>query len=144
MPRVWSVINIITVTSLIIACTIVSIIIDEFRTYFGISISTWMLALMLLVYAGSEISSDLSKMETKPIFFSPWLFPVYSYNAKKNDVESKNGPAIALISGILILMVWSVTCAVWIYPHNVGVSLGILFEELLVIFILHLAGVSSY
>lgn len=143
MPTLWTVINLIIVSAIIISVTVVALIVEDFSTYFGISISTWVFALVLLVYAGSEIFSDLANIETKPVFFSPWIFPVYTYNAKKNDVEPHNGPAIAMISGLLILMVWSVTCTVWVYPHNVGVSLSILFEEVLIILVLHLAAVSS-
>lgn len=69
---------------------------------------------------------------------------MYIYNAKKNDVEPNNGPAIAFITGLLVLILWSVTCTVWVYPHNVGISVGIFFENVLIILSFHLIGISSH
>lgn len=143
MPTLWTVINLIIVGLVIIAATVVSWFVEEYRTFLGISISIWVFAALLLVYALAEIGSDVMKMETKPVFFSPWVFPVYIYNAKKNDVEPHNLPTIALITGLLVLLAWSVLCSVWVYPYNVGVSLGILFEEILIIAVFHLMGLSA-
>jgi hypothetical protein len=143
LPPIWSIINISILTLCIIAATLVSWIVEEYRTFLGISISVWIFAALLLVYALAELTSDISKIETIPVFFSPWIFPVYIYNAKKNDVESHSLPSVALILGLLVLIVWSVLCSVWVYPHNVGVSLSIIFEDLLVIAMFHLMGVSS-
>jgi len=42
------------------------------------------------------------------------------------------------------MMMWSVLCSVWVYPHNVGISIGILFELLLIISAFHLIGVSAH
>ena len=96
-----------------------------------------------MIYAGSELSSDLANIEKKPIFFSPSIFPVYIYNPKKNDVDPKNGPTIALLTSLVILMLWSVTCTVWVYPHNIGVSVGILLEAFIIISCFHLISVSA-
>lgn len=143
MPNLWAGINIFIVVCIIVAATVVSLIVDGFEVFVGVSISTWVFAGLLLVYAASELLSDLKNMEKKPVFYSPWVFPVYIYNPKKNDVESKNGPAIALVCGFLVLITWSVIASVWIYPHNVGVSLSILFEHVLVICLFHLLQASS-
>jgi hypothetical protein len=84
MPNAWTAINLTIVTAVIISATVVSFFFsDTFRIFSGVSISIWVTAAMMLVYALAEIGSDLSKMETKPVFFSPWLFPVYVYNPKK-------------------------------------------------------------
>jgi hypothetical protein len=144
MPNVWTAINLLIVTALIVSSTVVSFFFEEFKVFSGVSISIWIIAAMMLVYAFAEISSDLSKMETKPVFFSPWLFPVYVYNPKKNDVEAHNLPTVALIGGLVTMMLWSVLCSIWVYPHNVGVSLSILFELLLMVSAFHLIGVSAH
>jgi hypothetical protein len=135
---VWAGINIFIVSCVIVASTVVSFFVPGFRIFVGVSISTWILAAMILVYGLTEVWTDLRNMERKPIFYSPWVFPVYRYNAKKNDVESNNGPAAALVTGFVILITWSVVASVWIYPHNVGVSLSILFENVLLILMNHL------
>jgi len=144
MPNLWTAINLIIVIGIIISATVVSLFFDEFRTFTGVSISCWVTAALFIVYAMSEIGSDLAKMETKPVFFSPWIFPVYIYNTKKNDVEPHNFPTVALIVGLIIMILWSVLCSCFVYPHNVGVSIGILFELLLIIACFHLLGVSAH
>lgn len=144
MPNLWTAINLIIVIGIIISATVVSFFFEEYRTFTGISISCWVTAALFIVYALSEIGSDLSTMEKKPVFFSPWIFPVYIYNPKKNDVESHSFPTAALLIGLSIIILWSVLCSCWVYPHNVGVSIGIFFELLLIISCFHLIGVSAH
>lgn len=144
MPTLWTVINLIFVLGIIISATVVSLFFEEFRTFTGVSISIWVTAALFIVYALAEISTDLANMEKKPVFFSPWIFPIYIYNPKKNDVEPHNLPSIALITGLILMMLWSVLCSVWVYPHNVGISLSIFFELLLIITCFHLIGVSAH
>lgn len=132
------------VIGIIISATVVSLFFEEFRTFTGVSISCWVTAALFIVYAISEISTDIATIETKPVFFSPWIFPIYIYNPKKNDVEPHNLPTVSLIVGLILMMVWSVLCSVWVYPHNVGISLSILFELILIITCFHLIGVSAH
>lgn len=143
MPVAWASINIAIVVCIIISATVVSLIVEGFEVFFGVSISIWVFAGLLLVYAVTEITSDLNNMETKPVYYSPWVFPVYIYNAKKNDVEANNGPCAALVIGIMILISWAVIASIWVFPHNAGVSLSILFEYLLVFCLFHLMQASS-
>jgi hypothetical protein len=112
-------------------------------TFEGLSISIWVLSFFIFVYAFAELFSSIKKIETNPIFFSPWIFPVYVYNPKKNDVVKNNGPAIAMLIGYVIMIAWSVLCSVWIEPYYVGVSLSILFELLLIISVLYLVSISQ-
>ncbi len=62
MPVAWASINITIVVCIIISSTVVSLIIDEFEVFFGVSISIWVFVGLLLVYAFSEITSDLNNM----------------------------------------------------------------------------------
>lgn len=82
------------------------------------------------------------KIETKPLFFSPWIFPVYVFNPKKNDVESHNLPSIAVITSFIVLLVWSALASIWIYPHSVGITLTVLFEISMTLMALYLVSIS--
>ena len=135
-PLVWQVINSSLAVLIVIASFVAALIIDGFSNFFGFSISLWLIAFFILLYAFSELISDIKNFKRKPIFFSPWIFPVYIYNPKKNDVESHNEPSIALILGFLILMLWSLLASVWITPVGFGVSVGAVLELILVIIIL--------
>jgi hypothetical protein len=80
-----------------------------------------------MIYSISSIYSDIINSDKKPVFFSPWIFPVYIFNPKKNDVEPRNGPAAGLMIALLIMIAWSASCTAWVRPFYVGVSLSIAF-----------------
>ena len=129
-------------TLAVVASFVVSWWIEDFDNLLGFSISIWILAFFILLYAFAELFSDIQSFKKKPIFISPWIFPIYIYNPKKNDVESHNAPAVALIIGFLILMFWSLMASVWIEPVGFGVSLSALIELFLVIIVLYLISIT--
>jgi hypothetical protein len=144
LPRAWTIVNVILVILLIAGSFISALIIPEFANFLGFSISIWITAFFILMYAFAELYSDIKNIETKPVFFSPWIFPVYIYSPKKNDVERHNMPAAAFIIGMLIMMFWAVLSTVWIDPFAVGVSLSVIFELILVIITLYLVSVTEW
>lgn len=137
-PVVFQIINMTLAILIIIGTFIVSLIVNDFSNFFGFSISLWILAFFILLYAASELGTDILNFSKRPVFFSPWIFPVYIYNPKKNDVESHNLPSIALLIGFLILMLWSLLASVWITPVGFGVSICAGLEILLIIVTLYL------
>jgi len=143
LPTAWAAVNVAIIACVMVVAIVLSFFLPGFSNFIGVSIAVWLLAAMFLVFALSEISSDLKNMETKPVFFSPWIFPVYNYNLKKNDVTANNGPAVALIVGFLVLIMWAAVASVWIDPHNVGVCLSILFMHVLIIICYHIAQASG-
>lgn len=138
MPKPWQIVNLILIIITILSSFIVSLIVEDFSNFLGFSISIWTLAFFILLYSFAEISTDIKNIHKKPIFISPWIFPVYIYNPKKNDVEPHNMPAVALIIGFYILILWAIFASIWIQPTYVGVSLSIIFELILIIVILFL------
>ena len=144
MPRLWTIINLTIVIIIIASSLIISFFVDRFAIFSGFSLSTWIFALLLFVYSCSEIGSDYAKLEKIPVYFSPWIFPVYIYSPKKNDVEVRNFPSICLLLGFLVMIAWSVLASIWVYPYHVGVSASILFELLMSIAVLFLVSISNY
>jgi len=53
-------------------------------------------------------------MDRKPMFYSPWIFPIYKYSAKKNDVVSYNKPTVILLFSLLLILVWAVLAAAFL------------------------------
>ncbi len=86
MPQMWYLINIGIVIAAIIATFIASGFVGELSIFMGFSISTWLLAFLLLVFGIGKTYFDLRGMRAKPVFFSPWVFPIYIFNPKKQDV----------------------------------------------------------
>ena len=144
MPTLWTVINLVIVGGMIISALVVSFFVAGFRIFLGFSISTWITAIMLGVYSFAEIFSDYSKSETRPTFYSPWIFPVYIYDPKKNDVVSKNMPAIMMFLGFMIMILWSILASVWLAPIHVGISLSIFFEVCMLISVLFMIHTTSF
>ena len=142
MPKLWNRINDIASTLLCLAPVICGIVLKDFLAYIGFSISVWTLAFFTMIYAVSNIYSDIKHSNTKPIFFSPWIFPVYVFDPKRNDVKLHNTPAIALIMSLMILICWSATCTVWVTPSYIGVALGIAFELMLLVSFLFMISVT--
>lgn len=142
LPVAWQIVNGIIILFIVVGCFVASLIIEEFANFFGFSISTWILAFFILLYSYSELSTDIMNVEKNPVYFSPWIFPVYIYIPKKNDIDPHNGPATALVIGYLLLLCWSVLCTVWVKPYNIGVGLGIIFEFALIITVLYVCSVT--
>ena len=61
------------------------------------------------------------------IFFSPFLFPVYSYNPKTNDVTNETEDAKQLINLLLMGAAWGASICVFLYPINVGIFVACSF-----------------
>ncbi len=86
MPKMWFIINIVIVTCAIIASFIASGFVGELSNFIGFSISTWLLAFLLIVFGVGKTVYDIRNMKTRPIFFSPWVFPINVFNPSKQDV----------------------------------------------------------
>ena len=82
-------------------------------------------------------------MESSPIYYSPWLFPIYFYNAKTNLVEKKNWPVICAIVGFSVFIVWSLVSSVFWDPYQVGTSSYLLIVLVMLIILLYLSSVSG-
>ena len=143
MPKMWQIINLVIFSLIILFIFIVSFFVEGFNEFIGFSISIVFGGVCALGYALNEIVSDISNFSKKPVFFSPWIFPVYRYNAKKNDVDKRNKPSIILVSSLLIILGWSILCSVWIDPFFIGISFSILVELILLVISLHLISITS-
>jgi hypothetical protein len=142
MPQMWYLINIGIVIAAIIATFIASGFVGELSIFMGFSISTWLLAFLLLVFGIGKTYFDLRGMRTIPVFFSPWVFPIYIFNPKKQDVQRNNLPAGCLLGAFVLLLFWSILATAWFTPVHVGVALSILFENLLILTVMYMVQIS--
>lgn len=117
---------------------ILSLIIDSFNKFLGFSVSFGIVVAILLTYSIVEIWRDNKNSAKKPIYYSPWIFPIYRYNPSAEDIEPHNRHALALVMGLLLCMVWSILCSIWIQPYYIGISITCLVEVLMVTAILFL------
>jgi hypothetical protein len=139
LPRPWLIANAIILSLVAIVTFIVSLAVDDFVVFFGWSISYGIFALMVFAYGFINLAKDLINAESEPIYFSPWVFPVFKYVAKKNDIQLRNTPTAFVFLSFALAMAWSFQCAVWIEPVSTGVSVSCLVEVLFLVFILYLS-----
>eukprot|EP00605_Chrysophyceae_sp_TOSAG23-4_P002684 GSChrysophyteH1.ASY1.ANO1.2961.1 assembled CDS len=77
---------------------------------------------------GSSIVTRLMVSEPDVmIFFSPFMFPVYSYDPKKNDVASETAFAKNVVNLLLIGAAWGASLCTFVYPIDVGILIACLF-----------------
>lgn len=142
MPKNWFYINILVVVIAIIAAFVASLIAPGFTIFLGFSISTWLLAFLLFVFGFGRIMFDYINLRKRPVFYSPWIFPIFRYDPKKQDIIKDNLPAACLLASLVIMVAWSVLATVWFNPTHVGVSLTIMFEMLLILTMIFLVQIS--
>ena len=142
MPRglYWT--NVAVGLAIILCALIMSIAIDSFSQFVGFSISYGVAVLLIAGLGMDELGTDLWNIEDEPLFFSPWVFPIYQYDAKKDRIKTKNKGALLLYFSLLLVTAWSVICVIWFDPRHIGVGVCALSEMLLVIFTLYLSSFS--
>lgn len=142
MPKLWLHINLGIVIVALIAPFVASLIVPSFTIFMGFSISAWLFALVLLAYGYGKLIVDYKNLKRKPVFFSPWIFPIFKFDPKKQDVVPHNLPGGCIILGNGVMICWSALATVWIQPVHVGVSLSILFMFILLLTIIFMIQIS--
>ena len=74
----------------------------------GLTYSTFIFFLMVCVYSVGNWIKDFNQSESKPIFCSRYLFPIYKFNWITKDLEPHNGPTYAWFLSLIVLIAWSV------------------------------------
>ena len=73
-------------------------------------------------------------------FFSPYIFPCFSFNPATNDVVSENHLFTCIYGAMAVCEMWGIFCAVFISPTSVGVGITCL---VLVVFMCFTAMLAS-
>jgi len=108
---------------------------DNFNDFLGFSITWLTINIILIVYGYILIQKDINNKRNEPLFFSPWIFPIYKYSLKNDLLIENSYPTMVFLAGCLMFLIWSVTVSIWVYPVVVGICLTCL-TELIVFMIL--------
>ncbi len=142
MPRPLFYTNLAVSLVIVLIALALSIAYDSFSIFLGFSISYGTLVMLVLGLGLDQLLADLFNLEDEPLFFSPWVFPIYQYDSKKDHLISRNQGALLVYLSLLLTLAWSVLCVVWLEPMYIGVGVCALCEMLLVIFTLYLSSFS--
>lgn len=143
LPKMWRIINLIIFILIYCALFGATFYIDDFSNFAGFSIIILGTAALLMSWALNKFRKNIANIDRKPIFFSPWIFPIYRFSCKKNDVILYNGPTIVLLSSLLLVLVWAILAAAFLKPYWIGICISILIEITLVVTALYLISISS-
>ena len=142
MPPLWIAINCVVVLCAIIATFVASFFVKEISIFMGFSITVWLTAFLLLVFGSFRMAYEMRGMRTRPLFYSPWVFPIYRFHPKTQDVVPENLPAGCILTALVMLVFWSILATAWFAPSHVGVSLSILFEHLIILCMIFMVQIS--
>ena len=97
-----------------------SIYSKEFSSYNAMSITILVGVLIIFLVSIILFIRDESQHLNKPVFYSPWVYPIYKYRPAKNDIVRHFTPSTMLITCCLVVGVWGVLTSVFIRPAWVG------------------------
>jgi len=122
---------------LIVSVFIVSLCMDSFNDFVGFSLSYLVLLICYSVYAIKNFVSDILNASTNPVFYSPWIFPIYKYDPTINNLKNNNVQGYVSLSALLFLWLWSIAVVIWVRPVSLGISLGCLVEMIALVYFVY-------
>ena len=75
-----------------------------------------MIAIVLGIILLAMFLADQQDFEESPIYYSPWLVPVYKYDTQLNDVVSHLTPVGVLLGFVSLLLLWSLVATAELRP----------------------------
>ena len=126
LPRIWMIASGTIIALVCLISLIAAALSDGFNDFLGFSITWLTINIILLVYGYTLIQRDINNKMNEPLFFSPWIFPIYKLS--KGHIIDNSYPTIVFLSGCLMFLIWSVSVSIWVYPVVVGICLTCLTE----------------
>ena len=143
LPLGWAISNAVLLLLLAASVFVIALFVNNFNTFVGWSISYGIISSLIFLYGFTTLARDLWYAEDEPLYFSPWIFPVFKYNSKKNDIILRNEPVAYVLLSLLLGLGWSFQCTVWIKSVAIGISVSCLVEVVFIIFVLYLVSFTS-
>jgi hypothetical protein len=143
LPFGWVIANMVALSLAAFSIFIIALSWNDFNTFVGWSISYGIIVLMIFLYGAVQLGRDIMKAEIEPIYFSPWVFPIFKYTIKKNDIELRNGPVALILLCILLTLCWSFQLSVWVDSVTAGIAVSCLCEVILIIFVFYLSSFTA-
>lgn len=140
---VWRAVNLVLLFLGVIAAAAESAWDDNLSSYAGLSYSALVLLVVWWAYALLQFGIDLLTMESRPVFYSDSLFPIYKYNPKLLNVEEHYSPTIAWAMGLALALLWGFCSTFAVVPSWFGVVFTIGMQLLLGLSVLYLTSLTK-
>lgn len=128
---------------LIISIFIVSLCMDSFNDFVGFSLSYLALLICYSIYAIKNFISDIMNSSTNPVFYSPWIFPIYKYDPAVNNLKNNNSQGYVSLSALGFFWLWSIAVVIWVRPISLGISIGCLVEMIALLYFVYVTTETS-
>ena len=100
--------------------------------------------IVILFFAAlARFIADRTRMDEMPIYHSPYVFPIYRYYPKLNDIEPYASGIVLFYALAAIAFIWSVYITVQVRPSWMGVSVTCAVECMTIFFTLHIANTNN-
>ena len=116
---------------------------DEIAFFAAASLLIWILLFLLIIATLARWVADRTRMSEVPIYYSPWVFPIYKFYSDQNDVEPHSGAVVAFYFIATIIWFWCIWVSVEISPSWLGASLSCVLEGVVAVVSLYLINTNN-
>ena len=133
MGKVWNRVNFILLGGIIIVLLAFVFTSEDLADYVaGSSIQCCMMFIFTTLTIVTFIA-DRTRMKNQPIYHSPWIYPIYKYSVKDNDVEPYNSAVTLFYSVCFVSFMWSLRTTMEINPSWLGIMFTCAVECVLIV-----------
>ncbi len=125
-----------TVISMVVVSSIVT---DSLNGVAAFSICMLVIILILSLIATLMWLNDRSQRLVRPVAYSPYIFPVFKYNPRTNQLDAHNTPATIMAAIICLLFAWSYGVIALFKPVQVGLAINCAVETFAVILLMNIS-----
>jgi len=91
-----------------LAALLAAVHIDSLNNFLGYSLIYLILNAFLFLYSNLEIVKDILERKQQPMFASPWIFPMFKYDAKQGLVKANNHSFLLFLASCLLFLIWTI------------------------------------
>lgn len=103
----------------------------------------WLFIGLLLIASIARFIGDRTRMAEMPIYHSPWVYPIYKYYPKLNDIEPYQSGVVYFYALSGLALIWSVYITVEVTPSWVGVCVTCGIEVFVIFFTLYVVNTNN-
>lgn len=115
---------------------------EKLNIFAGFTVSFFTVVAIILLLTSVELYQSFRSMKLKPIFFSPWVFPIYKYDTLNDRLVKYNRIGLQVFSIVVLIMIYSVICVIWVFPVSAGIAIGSFCEVLGALIFIYITGIS--
>lgn len=109
---------------------------DDIENFGALSTKLLLIFILILVWLAFVSYTHYHQRLENPIYYSPWVMPIYKYHCAKNDVHPYYKTLILTGTLITILASWSLGVTFMIRPMSFGIGLTCVVECITIVVLL--------